>query len=102
MNYQEFFATLMIIIAALIAVVNIITEVVKLTFNFKKTEYINFFVTILSIGLTVSVFLAYWQVKQLEITWYIILAFIIIGYMVAFGAMLGFDKLLKHFEKVKL
>ena len=35
----------------------------------------------------------------MTITWYIIAAFIVIGFMVAFAAMFGFDKLLKYFEK---
>jgi putative effector of murein hydrolase len=56
-------------------------------------------VLLLSVALTVAAFLAYWQIKQMEITWYIIVAFIIIGFMVAFAAMFGFDKLLKYFEK---
>ena len=49
--------------------------------------------------MTVAVFIAYWQIKQLEITWYIIAAFIVIGFMVAYAAMFGYDKLMKYFQK---
>lgn len=101
MNYQELFSTIFIIIAVLVVLVNIITEVVKKVVVFKETVHINFFVVILSVALTVAVFLAYWQIKALEITWYLIVAFIVIGLMVAYAAMFGFDKLIKHFQDLK-
>ncbi len=101
MNYQELFSTLFIIIAVLVVLVNIITEVVKKVVNFTKTAYINAFVVVLSVALTVAVFFAYWQIKQMEITWYLFAAFIIVGFMVAYAAMFGFDKLIKHFQDLK-
>lgn len=101
MNYQELFATLAIIIAILIILVNTITEVLKKCVNFKTATNINIFVVLLSVAMTVAVFLAYWQFKAMEITWYLILAFIIVGFMVAYGAMFGFDKLIKNFKEVK-
>lgn len=102
MNYSEIFAQLMIIIAVLVAMVNVITEVFKKVLEFKKEGTINWFVTILSVVLTVAVFLAYWQIKQMQITWYIFASFIFVGFMVAYSAMFGFDKLWKNFEKVKI
>ncbi len=101
MNYQELFSTVFIIIAILVALVNIITEVAKRIINFTKTAYLNAFVVILSIALTVAVFFAYWQIKQMEITWYLIIAFIVVGFMVAYAAMFGFDKLIKYFQDFK-
>lgn len=101
MNYQELFATLFIIIAILVVVVNIITEVAKKIYNFSEEKHINTFVVVLSIALTVATFLSYWQIKQMEITWYLIVAFIVVGFMVAYAAMFGFDKLIKHFKDVK-
>lgn len=86
--------------AVLTVFVNIITEVLKNSFGFLKgSKMINIFVLILSLVVTVAVFIAYWQIKQLEITWYIIAAFIVIGFMVAYAAMFGYDKLMKHFQK---
>jgi len=101
MNYQELFSTLFIIIAVLVVLVNIITEVAKKVFNFGETVYVNAFVVVLSVALTVAAFFAYWQIKQMEITWYLILAFIIVGFMVAYAAMFGFDKLIKLFQELK-
>lgn len=101
MNYQELLSTLFIIIAALVVLVNIITEVAKKIINFSVTAYLNAFVVGLSVALTVAVFMAYWQIKQMEITWYLILAFIVVGFMVAYAAMFGFDKLIKHFKDLQ-
>lgn len=96
MDYTTFISQLLIIIAALVAVVNIITEVCKRSFAWLAgSKAINLFVLLLSVSLTVAAFLAYWQIKEMLITWYIIAAFII-GFMVAFAAMFGFDKLLKY------
>ena len=101
MNYQELFSTIFIIIAMLVVIVNIITEVAKKIINFTQVSYINIFVLILSIVLTVAVFFAYWQIKQLEITWYLFAAFVIVGFLVAYAAMFGFDKLIKYFQDLK-
>lgn len=90
---------LLIIIGILVVVVNVITEVVKLCVGSSgSTKKINIFVLILSLVLSVTALLAYWQIKQLVITWYVIAAFMIIGFMVAFGAMFGYDKLLSYLE----
>lgn len=97
MDYTSLISQLLIIIAALVAVVNIVTEVCKKSFVWLAgSKVINIFVLLLSVSLTLAAFLAYWQLKQMLITWYIIAAFIIVGFMVAFAAMFGFDKLLKY------
>lgn len=99
MNYAEIISQVLLIIAILTVFVNIITEVVKNTFSLLKgSRVINVFVLILSLALTVAVFFAYWQIKQLTITWYIIAAFFVIGFMVAYAAMFGYDKLIKYFK----
>ena len=43
MNYQEMFSTLFIIIAVLVVLVNIITEVAKKIITFTQTVYVNAF-----------------------------------------------------------
>lgn len=101
MDYATIIGQVLIIVAILTAFVNIITEVVKKTFDWCSTsKIINIFVLLLSEILTVVVFLAYWQIKEMLITWYIVTAFIVIGFMVAYAAMFGYDKLLKYFERV--
>lgn len=101
MDYTVFISQLFIIIAVLTAIVNIATEVCKVTFEkISGSKTINIFVVIISVFLTVATFLAYWQIKGLEIAWYLILAFIVIGILVAYSAMFGYDKLLKYFENI--
>jgi hypothetical protein len=98
MSYTEIISQLMVIIGILVIFVNIFTEVVKKIWNFKSTQELNVFVTILSIIITAAVFLAYWQINEMTITWYVFAAFLVVGMMVAYAAMFGFDKLLKYFE----
>ena len=50
-------------------------------------------VFVLSIGITVAAFVAYMQYIQTSILWYMILAAIIAGFIVAFVAMYGWEKL---------
>lgn len=100
MDYMTIIGQVLLIVGILTLFVNLITEVMKNTFGLLKgSKVINKFVLILSLVASVGVFLAYWEIKQLEITWYIIAAFIVVGFLVAYAAMFGYDKLLKHFEK---
>lgn len=102
MDYTVTVSQLLMVIAALVAAVNIITEVCKKAFGWLSgSKTINLFVLLLSVALTVAVFLAYWQIRQLQIAWYVIAAFIVVGFMVAFAAMFGFDKLLKYADQFK-
>lgn len=100
MDYSTIIGQVLLIVALLTAFVNIITEVMKKVFDWLSgSKVINLFVLILSEAVTIMVFLAYWQIKQMTITWYIIAAFIVIGFLVSYAAMFGYDKLLKYFEK---
>ena len=100
MDYSTIIGQILMIVGILTIFVNIITEVMKNAFGLLKgSKVINVFVLILSLVVTVGVFLAYWQIKEMEITWYIIAAFIVTGFMVAYAAMFGYDKLMKYFEK---
>lgn len=99
MNYSELISQLLMIVGILVIFVNIVTEVTKKIYNFKSAQSVNIFVTLLSILFTVGSFIAYWQYNHMALSWYIIVAFVIVGFMVAYSAMFGFDKLLKYFEK---
>lgn len=94
--------TLILIIGALVAVTNIIVEVIKkLTWDKLPT---NILATAVAIVLTLVAFFAYVSYAGLTIVWYWVVAAIIVGIFVAYAAMFGFDKLqeaLKAFEKLK-
>lgn len=84
-------AFLITIIGVLVALTNVITEVVKkLTWDKMPTN-----VLAVAVGelLTLTSGLAYFQVKGIEVVWYYVVALVVIGFMVAYAAMFGFDKL---------
>lgn len=84
-------AFIITIIGVLVALTNVITEVVKkLTWDKMPTN-----VLAVAVGelLTLASGLAYFQVKGIDVVWYYVVALVVIGFMVAYAAMFGFDKL---------
>lgn len=80
------------IIGALAFVVSVVTQVIKGIGVLSKLPT-DILVFVLSIGITVAAFVAYMQYIQTTILWYMILAAIIAGFIVAFVAMYGWEKL---------
>lgn len=79
------------VIGFLVALTNIIVEVVKkATWDKVPTNLVAIIVAII---LTVGAGVAYAQVNGIVLTWYVIAALVIGGIMVAYAAMFGFDKL---------
>ncbi len=79
------------VIGVLVALTNIIVEVVKkATWDKVPT---NIVAIIVAVVLTVCAGIAYAQINAIAPTWYIIAGLIIGGIMVAYAAMFGFDKL---------
>ena len=74
------------IIGALAFAVSIITQVFKGVSGLKKIPT-DILVFVLSIGITVVAFIAYMQYIQQAILWYMIIAAIMAGFLVAFVAM---------------
>lgn len=84
-------SVLLPIIGALVAVVNIVTQVLKkVTWDKIPTNVV---VLLLSVALTVAAFYAYAQITALAVTWYMVVAAVVGGFGVAYAAMFGFDKL---------
>lgn len=96
----EIISHLTIIIGILVMLINIITEVIKSVVKFKDEKGINIFVLLLSEVVTITTLTAYFQYADLLLTWYVVVAFVVVGFMVAYAAMFGFDKLLKYFEQI--
>lgn len=80
------------IIGALAFMVSVITQVLKEVWILAKIPT-DILVLVLSIGITVAAFVAYMQYIQQAILWYMILATIMAGFIVAFVAMFGWEKL---------
>ena len=93
--------SLLAVVGALAFMVSIITQVFKGVGVLSKVP-IDILVFVLSIGLTVIAFVAYMQYIQQIILWYMIIAAIMAGFIVAFVAMYGWEKfseLWKRFNK---
>lgn len=93
--------SLVAVIGALAFMVSIITQVFKGVGVLSKLPT-DILVFVLSIGLTVVAFVAYMQYIQQVILWYMIIAAIMAGFVVAFVAMYGWEKfseLWKRFNK---
>lgn len=80
------------IIGAFAFMVSLITQVFKGVGVLAKIPT-DILVLVLSIGITVTAFVAYMQYIQMTILWYMILAAIMAGFVVAFIAMYGWEKL---------
>ena len=80
------------VIGALAFMVSVITQVFKGVGVLSKIPT-DILVFVLSIGITVVSFVAYMQYIQMTILWYMILAAIMAGFIVAFIAMYGWEKL---------
>lgn len=92
---ETLFANMTIILAVigvLAFCVSVITQVFKGVGILSKIPT-DALVFVLSIGITVTAFVAYMQYTNMVILWYMILAAIMAGFIVAFVAMYGWEKL---------
>lgn len=80
------------VIGAIAFIVSVITQVIKGVGVFAKIPT-DGLVLVLSIGITVAAFVAYMQYLHMTILWYMVLAAIMAGFIVAFVAMYGWEKL---------
>lgn len=91
MNYTSQITTLTAVIGVLVALVNIIVQVVKkVTWDKLPTSLL---ALIVSLALTLAAFFAYWSYADLPLRWYCAAAAVVVGFLVAYAAMFGFDKL---------
>lgn len=79
------------VIGILAFVVSVVVQVFKGVSVLKKIPT-DILVFVLSIALTVTAFVAYTQYVQQAILWYMIIAAILAGLLVAFVAMYGWEK----------
>ena len=79
------------IIGVLVALTNIIVQVVKKAVWDKLPT--NVLAVIVSMVLTLVTFFAYCQIKAIAVVWYMVAAAIVLGFLVSYAAMFGFDKL---------
>lgn len=88
------------VIGALAFIVSVITQVFKGVGVLSKIPT-DILVLVLSIGITVTAFVAYMQYIQQTIIWHMILAAILAGFLVAFVAMYGWEKFAELWSRFK-
>lgn len=79
------------IIGVLVALTNVVVQVLK-TSTWEKMPT-NLLAWLVAEALTVGAGLAYCQINDIRLVWYLVAAMIVVGFMVAYAAMFGFDKL---------
>ena len=100
---MEALFTNMTVILAVIGILAFLVSVVTQVFKgvgFLSMIPTDALVLVLSIGITVSAFVAYMQYIQMTILWYMILAAIMAGFIVAFVAMYGWEKLTELWKRM--
>lgn len=90
---------LLVIVGVLVVLTNIIVEVLKKLIWDKMPT--NFLAVIVALVLTLVAFFALIAIAGIPFVWYYLAAAIVVGFMVAYAAMFGFDKLREALEKIK-
>lgn len=91
---------IILVMGILVFLVNVIVEVTKNIYPLDKM-HTNYYVTILSIVLTVLSYFMYISYAGIQFVWYYLVAAIMLGFLVAYIAMLGWDKLIKLWQQSK-
>ncbi len=90
-------STVISIIGVLVVLTNIIVQVLKkVTWEKLPT---NILAVAVSMALTLVAFFAYCQIKAIAVVWYMVVAAIVLGFMVSYAAMFGYDKLMEAIGK---
>jgi hypothetical protein len=91
-------STILSIVGVLVVLTNIITQVLKKALWDKLPT--NILVVIISMVLTMAAFFFYCQTNAVTIMWYGVVGAIVLGFLVAYAAMFGFDKLKETLESI--
>jgi len=84
-------STILTIVGILVVLTNIVVQVLKKA-TWEKLPT-NILAIIVSMVLTLVAFFAYCQIKAIAVVWYMVVAAVVLGFLVAYAAMFGFDKL---------
>ncbi len=96
---SEKISLLLAVIAGLVVIVNIVVQVLKPFVQ--DILHPNWLALIVSMVVTLGAGGAYAAIYGIVITWYMVLGAIVVGFMVCYAAMFGFDKLRQALEGVK-
>ena len=97
-NLEAYISTLLIVVAVANVLVNIIVEVLKkVTWDLIPTNLLAF---IVAETITLLAFFAICQVRVIAVAWYMVAGAVVLGLIVAYAAMFGFDKLRELIEQL--
>lgn len=92
-------SALMVTIGVLVVLTNIIVEVLKkMTWDKVPT---NILAILVALALTLVAFFAWAAYMGITVLWYYVAAAIVVGFLVAYAAMFGFDKLKEALGKIQ-
>lgn len=84
-------SSILTIVGILVVLTNVVVQVLKKgTWDKLPT---NILAIIVSMVLTLVTFFAYCQIKAIAVVWYMVVAAVVLGFLVSYAAMFGFDKL---------
>ena len=92
-------ATLILVLGALVFLTNAVVEVIKMAFGVSGAATLNKIALLVAIILTVAAYLAYTAYAGITIVWYYLIGSIVLGFIVALIAMLGWDKVIKMWQQ---
>ena len=84
-------STILTIVGILVVLTNIVVQVLKKAVWGKLPT--NILAIIVSMVLTLVTFFAYCQINAIAVVWYMVVAAVVLGFLVSYAAMFGFDKL---------
>ena len=90
-------STILTIVGILVVLTNIVVQVLKKATWGKLPT--NILAIIVSMVLTLVTFFAYCQIKAIAVVWYMVVAAVVLGFLVAYAAMFGYDKLMEAIGK---
>ncbi len=99
MNYTNYLPALLVIVGILVVLTNIIVEVLKkLTWEKLPT---NILAILVALALTLTAFFAACAWLGVTVLWYYVAAAVVVGFLVAYAAMFGYDKLVEALGQVQ-
>ena len=100
-NIPAVVSYVLIIVAVLVVLTNVITEVVK---KIATSVPSNILALTVAMVLALVALFAFCQLMEVAVTWYLVVAAVVVGFLTAYAAMFGYDKLrqlLEQFTQVK-
>lgn len=91
------FEVFLIVLGVLTFLVNVIVETTK-DFGFLQKIKTNYYVVVLSVGLSTLSYSMYISYAGINFVWHYFVGSIILGFIVAYLSMFGWDKLISQWE----